>query len=465
MGDFSAALTRHVSRAGHDVRLFIPAYGTIDWSDREVGEVEFLHDVPLRIGDRTLRFTGRYSYLPGISVQVYFIDCPELYRRPSIYTDDADEALRFAFLTRAAIECCQRMGWAPHVFHCNDWHTAMLPVQLRSSYRWDSLFGGSRTMLTIHNIGYQGVFDAETLSGIGMSEDAVMFPRDDLEAGKVNFLHTGLLHVDLITTVSPTYAREIQTPEYGMGLDGLLRHRADRMVGILNGVDYDEWDPSHDELIPFRYTRDDLTGKVRNKRTLLKEVSLPYVARTPVVGMISRLVQQKGIDLLPKVLPELLDKRDFYLIVLGSGEDRYESFCQSLPERFPERVFFYRGYNNELAHLIEAGSDIFLMPSLYEPCGLNQMYSLRYGSVPVVRNTGGLADSVDPFNAEGRTGTGFVFQHFEPAGLRWSLNQALDIYPHRRLWRQLVRNGMSRDFSWERQAGRYVELYRRLAQS
>lgn len=463
LGDFSSALTRYLSSAGVDVRLFLPAYGTIDWTGHEIGEVDYLQGIPLELGGHLFEFSVLFSYLPGTKVQIYLIHCPELYDRGAVYTNDPDEALRFAFLCRATIESCQRMGWSPEVFHCNDWHTSLLPVYLRSTYGWDSLFGPSRTMLTIHNIGYQGVFGADVIGEVGLKAAALMFPLDDLEADRVNLLKTGILHADMITTVSPTHAREIQTPEYGMGLDGLLHQRADRVVGILNGVDYQEWDPEHDELLPRNYSIDDLRGKALNKRLLIKEVSLPYLARTPLLGMVSRLVQQKGIDLLPDVLPGLLEQWQFQLVVLGSGESRYEEFFHRFAEAFPDRVFFYRGYNNELAHRIEAASDIYLMPSLYEPCGLNQMYSLRYGAVPVVRNTGGLADAVQSFDAKSRQGTGFLFDRYDPREFRSTLVEALDTYPDRRLWRRLVRNGMTQDFSWERQVGKYLDLYRQLA--
>jgi len=462
LGDFSSALCRFLGQAGHDVRLILPAYSSIDGSGREMGQVEFLQDVPLGFGGRVRRFTGLSSHLPGVSVPVYFIDCPELYRRPTVYTDSPDEVVRFAFLSRAAIECCQRLGWSPHVFHCNDWHTSLLPVYLQSTYLWDELFAPSRSLLTIHNIGYQGVFGAGALAEIGLGSEELLFSPQDLEAGRINLLKTGILHADMVTTVSPTHAREIRTPAYGMGLDGLLRQRADRLVGILNGVDYEEWDPAHDELLPARYTKDDLRGKAQNKRSLLKRVSLPFAPRTPLIGMVSRLVEQKGIDLLPEVLPGLLEGRSCRLIVLGSGEERYESFFLRLQEQFPDRVFFYRGYNNELAHRIEAASDIYLMPSMYEPCGLNQMYSLRYGAVPVVRRTGGLADAVQPFDAVTKEGTGFLFGPFTPADLRGALEESLDTYAKPRLWRRLVHNGMSQDFSWSRQVEEYVDLYDRL---
>lgn len=462
LGDFSAALTRYLGMDGHEVRLFMPAYSAIDWAGHEVGPVEFLRDVPLEMGGRSLQFTGLYSNLPGTSVQVYFIDCPDLYDRPTVYSSGIDEAVRFAFFTQATLECCQRMGWSPQVFHCNDWHASLLPIYLRSTYGWDELFAHSRSLLTIHNIGYQGVFSADTLDAIGLRAARAMFGPRSLAAGEINMLEAGILHADVVTTVSPTHAKEIQTPVYGMGLDSLLRRRADRLVGILNGVDYEEWDPSHDQLLPYTYTRDDLRGKAHNKRALLKDASLPYASRTPLIGMVTRLVEQKGIDLLPEVLPEVLSRHDCRLIVLGSGEERYEEFFWDLQEQFPAKVFFYRGYSNELAHRIEAAGDIFLMPSMYEPCGLNQMYSLRYGTVPVVRRTGGLADAVEPFDPASRQGTGFLFGPFTSTDLRVALEEALHVYAKPRLWRRLVRNGMSRDFSWRNQVGRYVDLYREL---
>ncbi|MEJ2084639.1 MAG: glycogen synthase [Acidobacteriota bacterium] len=460
LGDFTAALCRHLARAGHDVRLFFPAYGSIDRSRYEIGPVEFLVGVPVFLGHRRLEFDGLYTRLPDSDRQVYLIDCPQLYGGGYIYSDRIDEPVRFAFLCKAAIECCQRMGWSPDVFHCNDWHTALLPVYARESYQWDRLVNRTKSLLTIHNIGYQGVFGARTLQSIGLAEAAAMFPQEDLERDRINFLKTGILHSDLLTTVSPNHAREIQTDAFGMGLDGLMRRRSDRLVGILNGVDYGEWDPSSDPLIPFHYSVDNLRGKARNKRRLLKDTGLPFRGGTPLIGMVSRLVKQKGLDLLPEALPYLLDRHRIQLMVLGSGEHRYQTFFHQLQNHFSDQVFFYQGFNNELAHRIEAASDIYLMPSLYEPCGLNQMYSLRYGSVPIVRRTGGLVDSVQSWDANSGEGTGFVFDHFTPEGLVWAVERALELFADRPRWRRIVRNGMSRDFSWQRQVGKYLDLYR-----
>ena len=465
LGDFTSALCRYLALAGHDVRLFFPAYGSIDREKYGIGKVAFLDSIPVFMEERRFDFDGLYTTLPRADHQVYLIDCPELYGGPEIYTGRPDEPVRFALLCRAAVESCQRMGWSPQIFHCNDWHTALLPVYLHATYRWDELVSQAKTLLTIHNIGYQGVFGASTLHAVGLEEASAMFSREDLELDRVNFLKTGIAHSDALTTVSPNHAREIQTEAFGMGLDSLMRLRSARLTGILNGVDYQEWDPSSDPLIPFHYSKDDIRGKARNKRRLLNEVGLPFRAGTPLIGMVSRLVQQKGIDLLPEVLPGVLDRYQVQFVVLGSGEERFREFFQWLSDRFADQVFFYHGFNNELAHQIEAASDIYLMPSLYEPCGLNQMYSLRYGAVPIVRRTGGLADSVQPWNSETREGTGFVFEHFSPDGLLWSIEQALDLYQNRRRWRRLVRNGMSRDFSWRRQVSEYIELYRNVLAS
>ncbi len=462
LGDVSAALPRTLHRLGHDVRLFLPFYSRIDRDRHQIVPVDFLQDVPLQLGGRLYRYSLYTTTVPRSSLPLYLVFCPALFHRPGIYTSDSDEAVRFALLTRAAIECCQRMGFAPDIFHANDWHTALAPLLLKTTYGWDGLFAGTRTVLTLHNVGYQGVFAASTIGQLGLGEHAERFHNGDLRAGRVNLLKTGLLYADVLTTVSPTHAREIQTAEYGMGLDELLRRRSDHLVGILNGIDPEEWSPERDPLIPLNYSADDLEGKAFNKLALMGDLGLHHDPRVPALGIVTRLVKQKGIELLQAVLPGFLAGVDCRLAVLGSGEPAYEEFFQALQGRFPGRVCFYRGYSNELAHRIEAGCDLFLMPSLYEPCGLNQMYSLAYGTPPVVRRTGGLADSVVQFDRGRGEGTGFVFDHASPDGLRWALGYAMDVWHDRPAWDRLVQNGMRQDFSWEKQAGEYVRLYRRL---
>ena len=317
-------------------------------------------------------------------------------------------------------------------------------------------------MLTLHNIGYQGVFDASAVDESGLRDYEDMFDQEDLAENRVNFLKTGVRYADLLTTVSPTYAQEILIPEFGMGLEGLLQLRGDALVGILNGVDYSEWNPETDPLIVRNYSARRMAGKKANKLELQQELELEASAERPVIGMVTRLTWQKGLELVQQVMPELLDQHDFSLVVLGSGEADYENYFHWLQNSYPGRVAFYCGFNNQLAHKVEAGSDMFLMPSRYEPCGLNQMYSLRYGTVPIVRATGGLADSVQHYDAETGEGTGVVFRDFDAGGLAWAVNFALDLYQDPKAWKRVVRNGMSQDYSWAQQGRIYEELFSRL---
>ena len=365
-------------------------------------------------------------------------------------------------LARTAIESCRRTAWAPDIFHCHDWHPALIPVYLNGPYRSDPLFQRSKTVLTIHNLGYQGVFPARVLRDIGLADHAHLLHGDDLRRGRIGFLKSGILHADAITTVSPTYAREIRTPEYGFGLHEILAARSASLTGILNGVDYDEWSPERDRHIPYRYSAETLHDKESNKRSLLERLGVAEGPEGPLFGIVSRLAYQKGFDLCFDVLPDLLSRPNLRLVVLGAGEARYESFFEALERRFPARVRFHRGHNETLAHWIEAGCDFFLMPSRYEPCGLNQMYSLRYGTIPIVRKTGGLADTVRPFDRVSGTGTGFVFEHFTSDGLRWAMETALSVLEDDRAWEKIRRNAMAEDFSWDRQVHSYEALYRRV---
>ena len=463
LADVAAALTRQLVADGHDVRLVMPYYARV--RQERKGDFQLharLGGMQLEFGGRTYRYSVMTARLPKSEAEVLFLDCPELYERPQIYSWERDEHLRFAFLSRAPLQVAQWLGWAPDVVHCNDWHTGLLPLYLRAAFRWDKLFERTRTLLTIHNIGYQGVFGAETADALGFGPHRELLHQGDLAEGKLSFLKTGVIYADALTTVSETYAREIQTADYGMGLQDLLRARADHLVGIVNGVDYGEWDPSRDAKIPQRFSPRDLDGKRVCRRKLMERMKLAPGDGAPVIGIVSRLTAQKGFELLPEILPALL-KHDVRLAVLGSGEERYEQYFHHLHATHPGKVSFWSGYDDELAHWIEAGSDLFLMPSLYEPCGLNQMYSLRYGTPPVVRRTGGLADTVEPFDRKTRRGTGFLFEAFTAQALAAALRQALECWEDKEAWRALVQNGMAKDFSWTRQARQYVELYGRLA--
>jgi starch synthase len=460
LGDVAAALARYLHKHGHDVRLFLPLYGKLDRAGQSFVPVSFLQDVPLTMGDRTFTYSVFAAPLPNSDLRIYFIACPPLYGRPAIYAQDGDEHVRFAFLCRAAIECCQRMGFAPHVFHVNDWHTALVPLYLKTLYKWDALFAATKTVLTLHNLGYQGGFPRERLADVGLADFESLLHQDELRAGRFSFMTTGLLYADALTAVSETYAKEIQTPEHGFGLDPILRARKESVFGIVNGVDYDEWSPETDSLLAARFSASDLSGKERCRRHLCAKFGVDDGA--PVVGVVSRLTSQKGLELGAEVLPQRLAAGALRLVALGSGAENLVEFFRGLARRFPRRAAFHEGYSNEVAHEIEAGADMFLMPSRFEPCGLNQMYSLRYGTPPIVRRTGGLADTVEQWNPATGDGTGFVFDHFTSAGLAWALDFALAAFRDRAAWRHLQQNGMAQDFSWDRQIEKYVALYSRL---
>ncbi len=457
LADVMGALPKYLADAGHDVRVFVPFYDTIapDSGDFVVEMDGF--DVQL----------GAHGYRVKIlkdttSPVAYFVHCPALYGRGGIYTQDHDEHRRFLVLCWAALMASQRMGFAPDVIHCNDWQSAMLPLILRTSFSWDRLFANSRTLLTIHNLNYQGSFAANIWPELKLGGSEHLLHQDDLRDGRINFLLHGILYADGVSTVSPTYAQEIQTSEHGAGMEGFLRTRSSTVVGVLNGVDYDEWSPEKDAHIPFPYSADDLAGKEQNKETLLSKLGLPYVPGVPVAGIVSRLASQKGFDLIPDALVPLLNTGGLQLVVLGSGEPRLEEMFSWLQHKYPRQVVFYRGFSNPLAHLIEAGADMFLMPSRYEPCGLNQLYSLRYGTIPIVHHTGGLADTVQPWDAGTGAGTGFVFNHHDATGLGWAVRLAMRVYDDQDAWRSLMQQAMAKDYSWSRQAQIYEKLFARL---
>ncbi len=463
LADVSAALSVYLHGAGHDIRVVMPFYSTLNRGELKFEPVDNFQNLTVTLGPWDVEYSIYRTVLPRSGLPIYLLRCPALYDRDGLYTSGKDEHLRFLLLSRAAIEMCQHMQFSPDIFHCHDWHAATIPLYLKTNYAWDKLFADTRSVLTIHNIGYQGKFPAEILADMTLGPNVGHLHQDDLSSGIINFLKTGLLHADLLTTVSPTYAREIQGAEYGMGVDDILRARSDALIGILNGVDDAEWDPQTDQLIPRKFSMQNLSGKKICKRDLLKELGLDGNLNRPVIAVISRFVSQKGFDLMEKVLPRLLTQRDFSLAVLGSGDPQLEAFFDSLRRQLPSRVGFYRGFNNKLAHWIEAGADMFLMPSRYEPCGLNQMYSLKYGTVPIVRETGGLADSVQQINPSTRSGTGVLFRDYDEAGIDWAINTALDLYKDRPLWQEIIQNGMAMDFSWQQQGEQYVNIFRKLS--
>jgi starch synthase len=466
LGDVGAALPRALGVRGHDVRVVMPMYSRVQTPERKFELV--VREAIVILGGTRIVFSVYTAKLPQSEVPVYFVRCAGLFDRPGIYTSDHDEHLRFALLCWASLILCQRLAFRPDIVHCNDWQTALLPLLLRTSFAWDRLFHGARTVLTIHNIGHQGTFPAKAIADAGLADSTQHFHQDQLRDGRVNFLLSGILYANAITTVSPTYAREIQTSDHGVGLDSFLRQRADVLFGILNGIDEQEWSPESDSRLRHHYSIDDLSGKEQNKKELLESGGLRFLPQVPLIGIVSRLAWQKGFDLCMNVLPRFLARRSAQLVVLGTGEPKYEQFFSALAFQFPKQVVYKRGFSEPLAHLIEAGADMFLMPSRYEPCGLNQMYSLRYGTVPIVHRTGGLADTVSQFDPSRRTGNGFVFDHFDDGGLSFGLGAALAVWgsgqgADRERWMALQRNGMRARFGWDERMNAYETVYRMIA--
>ncbi len=450
LADVSSALPAALRQLDHRVLTITPRYHSIATAGL---------DARPDLGGEPVQVAGQswsWEVWADPETSTLFLDVPGLFDRGGLYTDDPDEHVRWIVFQHLALRTAIGAGFKPKIIHCNDWQTGLVPLLARTEYL---SLADVPTLITIHNLGYQGRFGAETAAAIGI-DDLTLLHQGHLADGWYSFLETGLLHADWISTVSPTYAREIQTPDGGAGLHDILRRRSDRVVGILNGIDTDEWNPRTDLLIPWRYSSRSLWRKERDKQALLAELGLPYRPQVPVLGVISRLVHQKGFDIMGGPLVHFLETWDVRLTVLGAGEDRYESYFRWLQAMNRDQVAFINAYDNRLAHLIEAGSDLFLMPSLYEPCGLNQMYSLAYGTLPVVRNVGGLADTVEPIQ-EGR-GTGFVFDHYTEDGLGWAIGRGLDLHRDRRAWQAAQVRAMAIDNSWEVRADEYLTLYRRM---
>ena len=452
LADVSAALPKALVRLGHRVTVVLPRYRGIAFPPGEfAGSVH----VPV---DGIARSAGFYRTRSAAGVEVVFVEYPPFYDRDAIYADYGDNRLRFAFLARAAVEYFRSRGERPSVFHAHDWQTGLVPVYLKAFYWEDPTLHRMPSVFTIHNVAYQGQFGMDTVGLLGLPWN--LGTSDALEYhGSISYLKGGAVFSEMLSTVSPTYAHEIQGPEHSFGFDGVVRSRSRDVVGILNGVDYDEWDPGVDPQLAQNYSPADPSGKAACKSELLRAYGLPEFPDLPLVGVTSRLVWQKGFDIVAGAWWDLL-QRPLRMVVLGSGEASVQDGLRHLALRAPDRFGVRFGYDEVLAHKIMGGADIFLMPSRSEPCGLTQMYALRYGTIPIVRATGGLADTVEPFDAAGRKGTGFRFDTPDGTGLVWAIDQALAAYQNRPAWKALRARAMQKDFSWERSARGYVELYR-----
>jgi len=461
LADVVGALPRALAAAGHEISVFVPRYRLTRISE----ERTVVQSITIPFDDR-YRFCSVLSGAGYPGVRFFFIDYPPYFDRDGLYGtasgDFPDNAERFALFCRAVLEASKILG-VPDIFHCHDWQSALVPVLLRTQYLEDPAFRECGTVFTIHNIGYQGLFPAEILPLLTLPWDLFTITKMEF-FGNVNFLKGALAYADLITTVSRKYAQEIQTTEFGFGLDGVLKERAQTVIGILNGVDYEEWNPETDRFIAAHYSADDLSGKRECKQDLLASFGLGNAdPNLSVIGIVSRFAAQKGFDLIGQIVDRLA-LEDVLLTVLGSGDKLYEEMFLRLCRRVPNKIAVRIAYDNALAHKIEAGADMFILPSRYEPCGLSQIYSLKYGTVPIVRATGGLDDTIDPWDPRTKKGTGFKFQEYTGEALLRTIHQALQLYRDQGSWQKLMRNGMSKDFSWRVSAREYVRAYERVRQ-
>jgi starch synthase len=461
LADVAGALPKFLAGLGAEVRVFLPFYREVKKKNLPLQAAVEL--ALLEMGGKKLAY--RVYTLAADGVNFYFIDRPDYFDREALYGTPAgdypDNGERFAFFSRAALETMRSLSFAPDIIHGHDWQSALAFAYLRTTYAGDTFFARTRTLFTIHNLAYQGLFDEDLLDRIGLP--GTLFNMNDLEFyGKVNALKAGILYATAVTTVSPSYSREIQTPAFGCGLDGLLRSRSSALYGILNGVDYRDWDPATDRLIPRNYTAADLSGKAACRKALVDLFGLEAPADLPLAGMVTRLAGQKGLDIVCEALDDLLAV-GLRLVILGTGDQKIQDFLAAAHKKSPDRIGLKIAFDERIAHTIYAGSDIFLIPSRYEPCGLTQMYAMKYGTVPVVRATGGLDDSVTEFDPGPGTGNGFKFVEAEPAPLVEAAARAAASFKRPTDWRRLVGNAMAADFSWHRSAAAYLELYRKLA--
>jgi starch synthase len=462
LADVVGALPKALAGLGHQVSVYLPRYRQTKLVDPQT----VVRSITVPFDDK-YRFCSVVTAGSSAGVRFYFVDYPPYFDREALYGTSAgdypDNAERFALFTRAVLEASKVLG-VPNVFHCHDWQSALLPVMLRTLYGEDPAFREVATTFTIHNMGYQGLFPPDILPLLMLPWDLLTISKMEFY-GQVNFLKGALVFADFITTVSKKYSLEIQTTEYGFGLEGVLRNRAATVTGILNGVDYDEWSPQTDKFTAAKYSPQDLSGKQLCKKDLLNAFGVTNAdPKVPVIGIVSRFAAQKGFDLIAQVMDRLA-REEMIVVALGAGDKQYEEMFQRLNKQFPNKIAVKVAYDNAIAHKIEAGSDMFLMPSRYEPCGLNQIYSLKYGTVPIVRATGGLDDTIEPWDARTGKGTGFKFTDYTGEALLATVKQALLAYRDQSSWQTLMRNGMSRDFSWGASAREYGKIYDRVRQA
>jgi starch synthase len=461
LADVVGALPRALAGLGHQVSVYLPRYRQTKLSD----PATVVRSITIPFDDQ-YRFASVVSGGSQGGVRFYFVEYPPYFDREALYGTSAgdypDNAERYALFSRAVLEASKILG-VPQIFHCHDWQAALVPVLLRTVYQEDPAFKDTGTVFTIHNMGYQGLFPPDTLPLLMLPWD--LFTMSKMEFfGQVNFLKGALTYSDFITTVSRRYSQEIQTAEYGFGLEGVLHSRAATVTGILNGVDYDEWSPQTDKYTASKYSPQDLAAKAKCKQDLLSAFGMANAdPKLPVIGIVSRFAAQKGFDLIAQIADRLA-REQMIIVALGAGDKAYEELFRRLNIQFPNKIAVKVAYDNAIAHKIEAGADMFLMPSRYEPCGLNQIYSLKYGTVPIVRATGGLDDTIEPWDARSGKGTGFKFTEYNGEALLLTIREALEAFKDQSSWQVLMRNGMSRDFSWNASAREYGKVYEKVKQ-
>ena len=461
LADVVGTLPQALAELGVEVKVLMPYYGMV--KQGKAPTTLIAEDLEVNLGLINHTFNLMAPAAPGSPF--YFVERDEFYDRSQLYGtprgDYFDNLERFAFFCGAILPFCRALDFAPDLIHCHDWQSALVPVYLRQRWAGETILAGAKTVFTIHNLAYQGLFPQDRYPLLGL--DRSYYCIDGLEYyGQINLLKGGILCADAITTVSPRYSVEIQTPEFGYGLEGVLATRAEQLHGILNGVDYQDWSPETDALLPAKFSRKDLQGKAANKTALMKAFDLsPDLADGPILAIISRLADQKGFDLVEQILPQLMQEK-LMVVILGTGDEKYHRWLEAEAPKYKGKLGVKIAFDNKLAHLMEAGADMFLMPSRYEPCGLNQMYSLKYGTIPIVRATGGLADTVTPVGDPKTPGTGFLFTDYTPEAFLKAIHTALNAFTNKDLWRRIMEHAMTQDFSWKVSARKYLELYKSL---
>lgn len=468
LADVANLLPQEIFNSNQEIRVVMPKYGFISERRSRLHEVIRLKDIPVTLNGQVKNMHVRVGVLPDTRVQVYFIDNEEYFKRDSLYTDPktqadyADNHERFAFFGKAVFEMLKRLGWQPTLIHCNDWHTGLIPLYLKTAYKNDPFFENTKTLFTIHNIAYQGVFPDSYATGLDIPP-AQLKETCALHGGKLNFLKAGVTMADHVNAVSTYYAEEIKTnDELSGGMKNHFNKKILKYSGITNGIDYKFWNPAKDKLIPSNYSTDHLTGKMECKKALVEKLGLPFDENLPVLGIVTRLVEQKGIDLMLEIIPEVL-QNDIQLILIGHGEDKFVKEIETLKNKFPGKMGLVFSFDEHLAHMVYAGADIYLMPSKFEACGFSHMYALRYGTIPVAKETGGTADVIkEPKGSSEKNANGFKFKKHTKEDFLETINKAITMFHKKAAWNNMVMNALNTDLSWTNAATQYISLYKKI---